>query len=104
MGLDQLTEFDPNGFITGVSGGIVSVGEFKDAQGRRYLVIVNRNVDEPVKIVPHLAWEKIGGITLFDNARCRWEAQPRWVHGQAPLELSLRAGEGCLVCATAKGA
>ncbi len=93
-GKDELAHFDPEGAVTGVDGGLVTVGEFAGPRGDRTLVIVNRNVNETVEIQPRLDWSRLRRVTLFDRNRLRWTRKPLWSFGEPPPRLSLAPGDG----------
>ena len=94
-GEDEFARFDPKSdTISGVDGGLCTVGEFVAPDNTRYLVIVNRNVNDAITITPRLHWDRIGPITLFDAGRCTWSRKPAWTPGQPPLSLKLAAGDG----------
>jgi len=97
LGEDELTRFDSKGVITGVDGGLVTVGEFSDARGATYLLVVNRNVNQAIEVQPRLRWDRFAQATLFDAGRCIWARKPAWVGGQPPLRLKLAAGDGAFV-------
>ena len=90
---DAFTSFPDAGLITGVDGGLVSVGEFEDKGDAKYLIIVNRNVNEPIDAKPRLAWDGIAEILKFDTKMCTFGKSPTWIPGDAPL--TCRIGPGC---------
>jgi len=91
---EELTPFDADGFITGVDGGLVTAGEFVGEAGVRYLLIVNRNVNEGIRIVPRLRWDEVGGVDVFDRERLSWRALPVRRTGDTPPRLELAPGDG----------
>ena len=94
---EELDQFPTQGFITGVEGGLVSCGEFEDERGAKYLVIVNRNVNDPIEITPWLQWERIAEITTYDRERCAWADRPAWRAGEESLRLELAPGDAVFV-------
>ena len=81
----------------------MSCGEFEDDRGAKYLIIVNRNVNEPVEITPRLQWERIDEITVYDRERCAWADAPAWRAGEERLPLKLAPGDAVFVRATLTG-
>jgi len=91
---EHYTPFPGEGFVTGVEGGLVSVGEFEDAEGAKYLIIVNRNVNEAIEVTPRVDWGNVVTVEMFDTGTCRFPEQSTWRKGEASLRLKLAPGNG----------
>lgn len=91
---EELGRFPSDRFVRGADGGLVSCAEFDGNAGAKYLVIVNRNVNEPITIAPKLRWEQVAEIAVFDRARGAWPDTPAWRVGDEPLRLELAPGDG----------
>ena len=61
---EELGRFPSDRFVRGADGGLVSCAEFDGNAGAKYLVIVNRNVNEPITIAPKLRWEQVAEIEM----------------------------------------
>ncbi|NOY81662.1 MAG: hypothetical protein GXP31_11760 [Kiritimatiellaeota bacterium] len=91
---EDLTPFGDKGFITGVEGGLVTAGEFTGENGMRYLILVNRNVNESVRITPRLRWGSIGTVDVFDREKLSWRVLSGPPTDAVPLRVELAPGDG----------
>lgn len=94
LGKDEFDRFNPNGLITGVEGGLVTVGEFVDKAETTYLLVVNRNVNDEIGIRLRLQRKRVREITLFDRESLKWSKRPVWKRAQEYPHFTIAAGDG----------
>ena len=89
-----VTFFPADDIIRKVDNALTTVSKFTGAQSNVYLIIVNRDIKNPVKASLVMKWEQIDKMLVYDRKNLKW-GEVIWNKGDKKhLEVNLAPGDG----------